>query len=417
MKRHELKTDPAAFAAVLAGTKTHEIRFNDREFAVGDELLLRQTVFAAADLMPGQTNQYTGRELLRRVTHIQEGYGLAPGWVILSLGMTPVIELGHGRIEVGQGHHGDARVPAILFGRNGAGAVGIETPGDRFMQPGECIAAITFDNPESLDVVAEKLAELRARIWPEAPAASAADYEEVLAGHRRLVRELDVLLHGEANAARQASLADIIAQIAGVLDAMRRDGATLAKIYDLLTVNGKAPEGPVDLVRLVGAHVRTNRELGGIIHDITVGQQAAWIEWKHGGGAEEGMQWIENGLAGPGMIPGSCEDDIDADAPILKDAQAYFDRYSTWMEGSTPSDTCAAKLRAAKNDRELLDFIEEKRVALDYFSVDNVVTECVAVQAQQVIGRAATAREALRAAIRATDPQGDLFAAQDGKPC
>ena len=40
-----------------------------------------------------------------------------------------------------------------------------------------------------------------------------ADYEEVLADHRRLVRELDVLLNGEAGAAKQASLCDIVAQV------------------------------------------------------------------------------------------------------------------------------------------------------------------------------------------------------------
>lgn len=39
-----------------------------------------------------------------------------------------------------------------------------------------------------------------------------ADYEEVLADHRRLVRELDVLLNGEAGAAKQASLRDIVSQ-------------------------------------------------------------------------------------------------------------------------------------------------------------------------------------------------------------
>lgn len=84
-----------------------------------------------------------------------------------------VIALGKGLIEVGQGHEGSERLPAILFGRNGAGAVGIETEGDRIMKPGECIAAITFGNVESLDVVAEKIAELRARIWPDAaPSAS-----------------------------------------------------------------------------------------------------------------------------------------------------------------------------------------------------------------------------------------------------
>jgi hypothetical protein len=40
-----------------------------------------------------------------------------------------------------------------------------------------------------------------------------ADYEEVLADHRRLVRELDVALNGEDGAAKQASLCDIVSQV------------------------------------------------------------------------------------------------------------------------------------------------------------------------------------------------------------
>lgn len=59
-------------------------------------------------------------------------------------------------------------------------------------------------------------------------------------------------------------------------------------------------------------------ELSKIIHNMTVAQQAAWIEWQHGAGAEAGMQWIENGLAGPGQIP-------DAGEPYGTEAQAYFD--------------------------------------------------------------------------------------------
>jgi len=45
-------------------------------------------------------------------------------------------------------------------------------------------------------------------------AASAADYEAVLADQRSLVRELDVLLNG-AGAAEQASLCDIVSQVRG----------------------------------------------------------------------------------------------------------------------------------------------------------------------------------------------------------
>jgi len=45
MTTHELKIHPAPFAAILAGTKTHEIRSTaDRTFAVGDVLHLREWV-------------------------------------------------------------------------------------------------------------------------------------------------------------------------------------------------------------------------------------------------------------------------------------------------------------------------------------------------------------------------------------
>lgn len=56
-----------------------------------------------------------------------------------------------------------------------------------------------------------------AKLWntrqQEAGVATIADYEEVLADHRRLVRELDVALNGEDGAAQQASLCDIVGQV------------------------------------------------------------------------------------------------------------------------------------------------------------------------------------------------------------
>jgi hypothetical protein len=65
---------------------------------------------------------------------------------------------------------------------------------------------------------------------------------------------------------------------------------------------------------------KTLNDFGKVIHDMVVGQQAAWIEWKHGKGAEEGMVWIHNALFGPGFIP--YKDD-----PYVKDAQAYYDTH------------------------------------------------------------------------------------------
>lgn len=56
-------------------------------------------------------------------------------------------------------------------------------------------------------------------------------------------------------------------------------------------------------------------ELASMFHDQIVAQQAAWIEWQHGKGAEEGMGWIENGLCGPGHIP-------DEEATYGTEAQA-----------------------------------------------------------------------------------------------
>ena len=58
--------------------------------------------------------------------------------------------------------------------------------------------------------------------------------------------------------------------------------------------------------------------LNNFFHDMLVGQQAAWIEWQHGAGAEAGMKWIHNGLAGPGLIP-------PEDAAWAKEPQAFFD--------------------------------------------------------------------------------------------
>lgn len=81
---HILKTDPEAFQAVLSGAKTFEIRLNDRGYAVGDVLGLRETKHTGAEMQAGAPLEYTGRECQRFVSHVLTGYGLADGWCCLS---------------------------------------------------------------------------------------------------------------------------------------------------------------------------------------------------------------------------------------------------------------------------------------------------------------------------------------------
>ena len=58
--------------------------------------------------------------------------------------------------------------------------------------------------------------------------------------------------------------------------------------------------------------------LASMLHEHITGNQAAWIEWQHGAGAEAAMKAIQNGLAGPGHIP-------DEDAPYGREPRAWFD--------------------------------------------------------------------------------------------
>lgn len=87
MTTHFLKCDLDAFQAVHDGVKTYELRFNDRAFAVGDVLRLKETRFAGAEMRIDKPLRYTGREAVRCVSHVLSGYGLVNGWVILSFEM------------------------------------------------------------------------------------------------------------------------------------------------------------------------------------------------------------------------------------------------------------------------------------------------------------------------------------------
>lgn len=90
MANHSLKSWPADFAAVLEGRKRHEARRDDRGFAVGDFMRLREWIPTAPDACTWQTSSlaghYTGRSLLVLVTHVTRGeYGLPPELAIMSI--------------------------------------------------------------------------------------------------------------------------------------------------------------------------------------------------------------------------------------------------------------------------------------------------------------------------------------------
>ena len=80
MAMHELKTWPEFFEAVRDGTKTFEVRKNDRNFQVGDVLMLVE--------YDPHKGEYTGQKETRRVTYILgDGFeAVADGFCVLALG-------------------------------------------------------------------------------------------------------------------------------------------------------------------------------------------------------------------------------------------------------------------------------------------------------------------------------------------
>ncbi|MCB2406346.1 ASCH/PUA domain-containing protein [Hymenobacter lucidus] len=85
---HELKIWPACFAAVESGAKPFDVRQNDRNFQVGDVLLLRE--------YEPETEQYSGQTVLRAVSYVLLGgsFGLEAGWCVVGFGSLPPLPPG-----------------------------------------------------------------------------------------------------------------------------------------------------------------------------------------------------------------------------------------------------------------------------------------------------------------------------------
>ena len=81
-KLHDLKILKEYFDAKLEGVKPFEIRYNDRDFQVGDYLRLREIVPIPNTSSPVMYD-YTGRVLITEVVYILRGVGLQDGYVAL----------------------------------------------------------------------------------------------------------------------------------------------------------------------------------------------------------------------------------------------------------------------------------------------------------------------------------------------
>lgn len=80
---HDLKCWPKHFAAVRRGEKTFEIRRNDRDFAVGDQILLREYI--------PEDDVYTGQTETRLISFLlsEEAFGVVHGFVVIGFGPAP----------------------------------------------------------------------------------------------------------------------------------------------------------------------------------------------------------------------------------------------------------------------------------------------------------------------------------------
>ena len=84
-KTHKLKTLSEYFQKVWDGNKTFEIRINDRDFKVGETVLLYE--------FNQEKNDYTGRYCEVKITYIFAGgkYGLADGYVCFSFSVLKTV--------------------------------------------------------------------------------------------------------------------------------------------------------------------------------------------------------------------------------------------------------------------------------------------------------------------------------------
>jgi ASC-1-like (ASCH) protein len=75
-KKHQLKILPEYFQAIAEGEKTFEIRRNDRDYQVGDELFLNE--------FDPEKQKYTGRREKVKVSYITD-YAQVENYIVMGI--------------------------------------------------------------------------------------------------------------------------------------------------------------------------------------------------------------------------------------------------------------------------------------------------------------------------------------------
>jgi len=83
MREHRLKIKDEYLISLIASQKKAEVRFNDRDYKVGDLLVFQRPYFMKDN---------RGIKYRFEITHVHEGLGLADGYVMLSLKQLPLSE-------------------------------------------------------------------------------------------------------------------------------------------------------------------------------------------------------------------------------------------------------------------------------------------------------------------------------------
>ena len=110
MATHVLKTDAEAFQASWDEVKPFEVRFDDRNYEVGDNLILVETLHTGDEMREGKPLVYTGRWLAVCVMYKLKGeYGLKEGWCILGTA-----------VEMGEEYQAESSEFAALLSGNNA---------------------------------------------------------------------------------------------------------------------------------------------------------------------------------------------------------------------------------------------------------------------------------------------------------